>query len=337
MRTRRLAIALLFFAAGLARAQVSDNPEFQRFVEWFGGEFNNHEQVWQQGIDFAKPDAPPNAEKTAHSHSIFAPVDLPALGRHIFYVQQSLDGDLKKVYRQRLYRITADNAEKAIRLEIYNFPDPKTVLNAHLQPELLTGLDVTKLRYAKGCDVLWRYDAARAAFNGQVAPNACSYVSPQLGKRIIINDTLKLTSAEIWINDQARDEQGNHVFGSKNNTPVKARKVRYFTGWAFGTDPDGRKLRGERDLLLHNEGHTSTLYFDDGTPSPYQIQLAQLTYQNTAAPILKLALLDTRKSGKSIAYAWANTEATRVGINLGWIQFGLTQKTRDVSLGSVTP
>jgi hypothetical protein len=332
---KRLLFTLTLALAGPALAQTAPlQADLARFVQWFGGEFDNHEQVWQQRIDATKPGAPADAEKTAHSHSVFAPIALPALGAHVYYVQQSLDGDLSKVYRQRLYRISADDAAKAVRLEIFSLPEPKAVLNAHLRPELLAGLDVATLRPAKGCDVLWRFDAAAQAFEGQVAPNACSYVSPQLGKRIIVNDTLKLTASEIWINDQARDEAGNHVFGSKSNTPVKARKVRYFSGWAFGTDADGRKLRGERALLLHNEGQTVTLAFEDGSASPYQIQLAQLTYQNTTAPILKLALLDSRTPGKSVAYTWANVEAGRIGLNLGWVQFGFTVKPKDAARGT---
>lgn len=333
MRTTLLLLPLLAACAS-PPAVAPLQGELARFNAWFAGEFNNHEQVWQQRIDAAKPGAPADAEKTAHSHSVFAPVALPQLGQHIYYVQQSLDGDPTKVYRQRLYRITADTAEKAVRLEIFSFPDAKAVLNAHLKPELLAGLDPTTLRPAKGCDVLWRYEAGAQRFVGRVGKDSCSYMSPQLKKRIIVNDTLQLSASEIWINDQARDEQGNHVFGSKTNTPVKARKVRYFTGWAFGKDEAGRKLRGERALLLHNEGATVPLvYEDDGSISPYKIELAQLTYQNTTQPILKLALLDGR-TGKSAAYTWANTEATRIGLNLGWVQFGLTQKSTDIALGT---
>jgi CpeT/CpcT family (DUF1001) len=325
-------VPLALLAGCSATVTTPMQADLARFNAWFAGEFNNHEQVWQQKIDAAKPGSPADAEKTAHSHSVFAPVKLPQLGEHIYYVQQSLDGDPTKVYRQRLYRISADG--RAVKLEIFSFPDAKAVLNAHLKPELLAGLDVNTLRAAKGCDVLWTFDAAAQVFNGAVGKDQCSYMSPQLKKRIVVNDTLRLSSSEIWINDQARDEQGNHVFGSKNNVPVKARKVRYFTGWAFGKDDAGRKLRGERALMLHNEGGTVPLvYDDDGSASPYKIELAQLTYQNTTQPILKLALLDSR-TGKSAAYTWANLEATRVGLNLGWVQFGLTQKTSDISLGT---
>lgn len=333
----RGALLLLAAASGIASAQAPLDQDLQRFVQWFGGEFDNHEQVWQQKLDAAKLPGGKPEDPIAHTHHVFAPVAVPQLGERIYYVQQNLDGDPAKVYRQRLYRITPDAEARAIRLEIFSLPDEKRFINAHLKPELLAGLDVATLRPAKGCDVFWRFDAEAQAFIGTMVPGACSYVSPRLNKRIIVSDTLKLSASEIWINDQARDEQGNHVFGSKTNTPVKNRKVRYFTGWAFGTDPEGRKLRGERALLLHNEGQTVTLAYEDGTPSPYQIQLAQLTYQNTASPILKLALLDSRKDGKSVAYTWANTDASRIGLNLGWVQFGLTQKSKDVSLGTPAP
>ena len=338
-----IACAMACVAAGAqAQAQVQATAQaakpsealaqdLQRFTAWFGGEFDNHEQVWQQKQDKVKAEEP-----IAHTHHVFALVPMPALGERIYYVQQSSDGDLSKVYRQRLYRLSADAASSSVKLEIFSLPDEKRFVNAHLKPELLADLLPGQLRSSPGCEVYWRYDAAQQAFAGTMVPGACSYVSTRLNKRIIVSDTLKLSESEIWINDQARDEQGGHVFGSKTDTPVKNRKVRYFTGWAFGADDQGRKLRGERALLLHNEGQTVALAYEDGTPSPYKIELARLTYQNTTAPILKLALLDNRVDKKTI-YTWANTDANRIGLNLGWIQFGLTAKATQPSLGTPVP
>ncbi|NJR72099.1 MAG: hypothetical protein HC782_03195 [Gammaproteobacteria bacterium] len=107
--------------------------DFDRFISWFGGEWNNNEQVWQQSVDAkaaAAKDADKNkpaAEKITHTHHIFAPVLAPNIGTHIYYVQQSLDGDLSKSYRQRLYRMTADEKENAVKLEIFNLPDDKNI------------------------------------------------------------------------------------------------------------------------------------------------------------------------------------------------------------------
>lgn len=336
-----LAAALLSSCAAPPPAPSANraalSADLQRFVAWFGGEWNNHEQVWQQRAEAAKLPGGKPADPIAHTHHIFAPVAAPKIGTHTYYVQQSLDADPSKAYRQRLYRITADAASNAVKLEIFSFPDEKAFFNAHLKPELFTALEANTLRPAPGCEVYWRWQPEAKEFIGTMVPKACSFVSPRLGKRIVITDTLTLTESEIWINDQARDEQGGHVFGSKTDTPVKNRKVRYYTGWAFGKEPTtGRALQGQRALMIHNEGHAVPLAWDDGSASPYQIELAQLTYANTKTPILKLSLVD-KSSNKTVAYTWADTDTKRIGLNLGWVQFGLTQKAGDAAFGFATP
>lgn len=314
--------------------------DFDRFIKWFGGEWNNNEQVWQQQIDIKTK---PTDEKIAHTHHIFAPVVAPKIGKHVYYVQQSLDGDLSKSYRQRVYRMSPDEKENAVKLEIFNLPDDKLYFDAHKKPELFANLEVSQLRATPGCEVYWRYDASTKAFDGTLKPNTCSFVSARFGnKRVIFSDTLKLTESEIWINDQARDEQGGYVFGSKTDTPVKNRKVRYYTGWAYirheGPKGDGtnKKFTFQRNITIHNEGQRIPIIYDDGTPSPYMVELAQLTYQNTNLPILKLALID-KDTKKSVTYIWGNTEASRLGMNLTWFQVGVTQKTSRVEYGFDDP
>lgn len=329
----------LILALGVTMPAIAQtNADLQRLVAWFGGEWDNHEQVWQQKGDAEAKKIEKIEDPIPHTHHIFAPVKAPKLGEHIFYVQQSSDGDLKKVYRQRIYRFSVDENEAAVKLEIFTPLDDKALLNAHLRAQQFAALDMTALKATPGCEVLWRYVAVSNEFQGTMKQDACSFVSQRSGKRIIVNDTLKLTESEIWINDQARDEQGNHVFGSKTNTPVKNRKVRYFDGWVYfnRAGKDAQKtdttFSSRRDLRLHTEGQTIPILFDDGIESPYLLQLAQLTYQNTKTPILKLALID-KATNKSMTYIWANTEAARIGMNLGWFQVGLTQKRGASSFG----
>ena len=332
----KIALGFGLFFTQAAFAQT--NADLQRLVSWFAGEWDNHEQVWQQKTEADDKKIEKIDDPIPHTHHIFAPVKAPKLGEHIFYVQQSMDGDLKKVYRQRVYRFTVDEKEAAVKLEIFTPLDEKAFLNAHLQPQKFATLEMAALKAAPGCEVMWRYVPASNEFQGTMKPDACSFVSQRSGKKILVSDTLKLTESEIWINDQARDEQGNYVFGSKTNTPVKNRKVRYFDGWVYlnraGKDAlkTDTTFSSRRDLRLHNEGQTIPILFDDGAESPYLLQLAQLTYQNTKAPILKLAIID-KTTNKSVTYIWANTEATRIGMNLGWLQVGLTQKKEAVNFG----
>jgi hypothetical protein len=330
--------SLSSLSAPSVSAQSNLVKDLDRLVGWFGGEWDNHEQVWQQKGDAETARLEKIDDLIAHTHHIFAPVKAPKLGEHVFYVQQSLDGDMTKVYRQRVYRFTADEKEGAVKLEIFTPVDEKAFLNAHLKPAMFADLDTSALKSIAGCEVFWRFQSASNDYVGTMKPDACSFVSQRSGKRIFVTDTLKLSESEIWINDQARDEAGNHVFGSKTNTPIKNRKVRYFTGWVYfnraGKDakPTDKTFSSRRDLVLHSEGQYVPILFEDGTPSPYLLQLAQLTYQNTKTPILKFALVD-KETKKTIIYIWGNTEAVRIGMNLGWFQSGLTQKPDRTAFG----
>ena len=54
----------------------------------------------------------------------------------------------------------------------------------------------------------------------------------------------------------------------------------------------------------------------------FSLALEHLTYRDGDVPVLKLSVVDDA-DGRTLAYAWANPEATRIGINLGWVQVGL--------------
>ena len=145
---------------------------------------------------------------------------------------------------------------------------------------------------------------------------------------------LKPDALEITLEKMEAREDPNGPAGA----PIKSRKVRYFEGWIWikhagpASTPDDKKTSFTKRFQLHTEGQRVPVPYEDGTASPYLLELAQLTYQTTRAPILKFALLD-RASGKSLTYIWANTDATRIGMYLNWFQSGLTQKTERVNFG----
>ena len=85
-------------------------------------------------------------------------------------------------------------------------------------------------------------------------------------------------------------------------------------------------------FVIHNEGQIVPVMNKEGVASGYSVQLAQLTYQNTAVPILTLKLLEDA-SGKTSTYSWAETGAEKIGFNARWAQAGLTQKAGNPSFG----
>ena len=109
----------------------------------------------------------------------------------------------------------------------------------------------------------------------------------------------------------------------------RARRVTRYTGWiAFQkrridpTAADGDFLL-MRDLALHDEGFVVSIA-DGGNPAGYAVELVRLTYQNTRTAVLKLGIVD-ESTGETLSYSWAEPGAERIGINLRWVQAGMTR------------
>lgn len=315
-----LIMLVVFTLLGAARAAASLDEDVQRFLAWFPGEYDNNEQVWQQQTDGLSGD-----ELHERIHHRFVPVSLPELGEYVFFVLQTMDDDLDRVYRQRIYLFEPDPDEGAIRLTIFRMPDEERYADAWQDSAVLDSLDAAALSTSPGCEVYWRFNGD--FFDGTMKDGACHFYSERSGKEIYVTDTLRLTDSELWIGDKAFDAEGNKIFG--RDEPHRNRKVRRFTGWMglkkSVVDPsyEGDARFFASGFSIHTEGGKVQLLDDDGKPTGYTIELAQLTYQNTRVPILKLGVIDD-STGKTAVYSWADTSATRIGINVRWFQAGLT-------------
>jgi hypothetical protein len=317
IRTIFLFVVLLSFVSAVAAQNLK--ADLDLMMKWFEGRFDNHQQTVEEKE--ARAEFPHE-----HIHSIFARVKMPQIGENVFFVQQYMDGDASKIYRQRLYVFSPNAAEKAIELKIYTFPDEKATRDAHLDQTKLVGLTLDKLDSPKGCEVYWRLNGDK--FEGSMKKDACRVVSKRSGKTLVITDDLFLTKDEIWINDQAKDDAGNYVFGNKSGIHHKLKKVRMFEGWTAVTkdgsialmnaDPPAEAYDGKRGLTVHDQGEKVKIN------ETYSIQLAKLKHRS-GLEVLTLGVIENA-TGKKVAYAWAEADAERIGINLRWVQAGFTLK-----------
>ena len=322
---RSLCLLLALSSAAPLAAQEAD---LDRMARYFAGRFDNNLQVWQENEDGV-----PDSLRHEHIHSIFAPVEVSAFGEHVFYVQQYLDGDPDAIYRQRLYAFASGEGEDAGRivLTIYAFPDDGAVRDAHLDPAPLAGLAPEDLRAYPGCEVYWTPDGD--AFRGVTKPGACR-VRSRSGGTLIIEDDLYLDADEIWIRDRATDAaSGARVFGHRGGVHHTLRRADAFTGWAVlradGSEsaepaPDSAFVM-VRGLTLHDEGQRQRLVLADGTDTGLTVELAQLVYQASQTAILKLALYRDGED-RAFAYTWADPDASRIGVNMRWVQVGLARQ-----------
>jgi hypothetical protein len=304
-------------AACAAPQPVSLPAAVPRLADWWAGEWNNHEQSWQNKIDLAKPDAKPGATLQAvpHVHTVVAPVVAAALGPSTLYVQRSAGDDLKSVQGQWLLRLK-ESVSGDVVMDVFALVDATRWVDAHQKPAAFTALRDSDWRALPECAATLRFNASTQAFAAsQARPASCPAPWPSG------------LNASRWTSDEATTP-----------TTLQSRKARYFQGWLWFRNGGPSAAADTKDTsftaryLLHAEGQRMVVLHKDGTPSPYLLELAQLTYQNTSKPVLKLALLD-RASGKTLSYVWANPEAQLIGLNLGWFQAGVTQKPERVYFG----
>lgn len=126
---------------------------------------------------------------------------------------------------------------------------------------------------------------------------------------------------------------GCHSASVQPTHPIfEAHSIPRFHGWAVinGAGPrataQSRDWHMNRNLNLSSQGGRVALTWRDGSASGYSIQLERLIYPETNIAILRLALVD-EATGQIQIYAWANPEATQIGLNLGWLQVSLEQET----------
>ena len=112
---------------------------------------------------------------------------------------------------------------------------------------------------------------------------------------------------------------------------VALRRAFHYSGW-FVIDPRQSKESSTteeaqfvRGLTLHTEGAKQELIRPNGISTGIEVELAALTYQGTGAQILKLALYRKGET-RAFTYIWSENGANRLGINLRWIQVGLTRE-----------
>ena len=310
----RPVLAVGLVAAALAvspAAMAASTDQLDQFAAWLHGDFNNHEQVWQQAIDKVEP--------SPHTHSVIKPVTPHGGSGRLFYFEEYDGATMQQLRSRQMLRLSQSG--NSVLLRMYVPADPHRA-----SPDTLAGWQPLTT-----CDTRWsRKDGAYLGTLINVA--GCRTAAADAGARIPAANTGRLDSEyfemnyEVYGNDR-RPASRQHI---------KGRKVRWFKGWAVvrkdridaSAGADEWVLAG--GLRTHNEGHRFPLLDRDGSETGFEIQLARLTQQEAQVEVLVLKLF--RKGEEAaFSYAWTAIKSERAGINLRWIQTGWTAENGGVS------
>jgi len=319
--TRRLPIAALLLLAifppgAMAQSPAPPPPNLAQLAQWLTGEFDNFQQVSEERENKA-------AQAHGRLHTSIEAVAAPHLGTHVLVVRESKLNDPDTVGSLHVYSLVPGAVDGSIELRLYAFADPKPLLEALKNASKPPALSLDGLRRMTGCEVTWRRDGE--AFTGTMQSGACRVTWGPEAKTVTVSNAYRLTAAELAFTEQLTDQSGAVLFSQPGNVPFALRRARSFTCWtALRKEGTTDQYDGMRDIAVHDQGKMVAFKDGEGTPTKYSFELSQLRY-NQQLPVMKLALYEAGKE-QAFAYTWAETDGTRIGINLRWIQAGCTAK-----------
>lgn len=294
-------------AIGITACSPRETPaDWQKFMAWFSGTYDNHEQVWRQQEE--------GKEVTIkHRQQVVRKVSAPAIGSHVYLAEQHFL-EQEKPCCPMLYALQREPAG-SMRAVAY-LPRDEAAAASLLEAD--EDIPMQGLRPAEDCDVLWHPEGD--AFIGALAgAKGCQLPPGWAGGPACMSQSFRLDddSLHSWTRPCDGVEESFHA----------GRRQRYYQGWMgiqrkrLGLEEDGDGWVFMRGFRIHNEGQIVPLLFEDGTPTGYSIQLARLTYLSSGLKLLKLGLLD--ETGYTFSYTWSDVDSALIGINLRWFQAGL--------------
>lgn len=317
IRFTSLLIGLSLLATASASAQERRYTLLERELEYlmeiWPGDFDNREQL-QFDSDVGKRTMETGGHLRVHGQ--IRRVDLPAFGEHVLYVEEYKDNDPSSIFRQRLYELSADEDENAIRIKLHFFRDGAKYLGAHEDPSKLDGLTREDTAVLDGCDAFLRRDVRVLA--GGMKTKTCIFGEGD--ERRYSDYQLRISEDGYWFRDRilsyATDET---LEGMAEFTWHQLERARWFRCMIdFPYEDGGRPINTVEYVRIHDQGGTHPFTYRDGREMVF-------TFRNNWSygmqrETLVIVVQEGDESGPTLVYSWGQPGSDRIGVNPGWIR-----------------
>ncbi|MEQ8734162.1 MAG: chromophore lyase CpcT/CpeT [Rhodospirillaceae bacterium] len=287
--------------------------ELEYLMEIWPGNFDNREQV-QFDADMGKPDYESGAHLRVHGQ--VSRVDLPQFGEHILYVEEYKNDDPKDIFRQRLYELSADESENAIRIKLHFFNDEEKYLGAHDDPSLLQGLTRNDTTTIQGCDVFLRRDGA--SLTGGMKPGDCT--SEESTDRVYSEYQVRVGDDGYAFRDHFvfadNGEEVNAVAGFQWHDLRRARWFQCMIDFPYETGKPA--MYTEHYPRVHDQGGIFSFTHPDGRPMTLSMRNRWSYGMQRDSFVIKVH--DGGEPAPDLVYAWGSPGDDRIGLNPGWIR-----------------
>ena len=254
-------------------------------------------------------------EPFSRLHSYMADVEIQGFNRYTIISHQYSNNQINKPYRQRIYSFVQESESK-VRLDFYKLIHPEKYYNVVNEPELVKNITVDELSFIEGCSVY--LEKKEDTWVGKTKKGSCQI--EVRGTKMTVESHITLNEKKLTIFDQSFGEDGELLWGRKDNKAEELHRARQFSCWLTQKNSDENadtKWKLERNAFLHDQG--AELHLEGFNNEEYTLKLSQLLYGQKNLPILKVGL-HRKGESKTISYSWADTNAKLLGINLGWLQ-----------------
>ncbi len=307
--------AMLMMPVLSAQAQTFTKGELEGhlslIMQWWPGEYDNHEQIVRQsggGISIHV------YEPVFRIHSHYVKLDMPELGENVLYVEEYLNNDPANISRIRVYNLSINEAEQAVKVQLYAFKDGHDhMVGARLDAERLAGIKLDELRaFSDPCTVYMRYEGGQ--FNGGMKRDSC-------GDEEWFEYQVVLGPDYNWTRDRQISRETGEVTWDQtegaNYAWIQMRKARWFVCTVnYNLEGDMRETEFLTEIEVHDQGGQTDIAWPDGRTLEFQLHTRE--FSSPSEREFPLFRIHEKGNYVPIAYGYAVDDADRFGLNLGW-------------------
>ena len=305
----------LLTVAAPAHAQTYSKGELEGhlriIMEWWPGEYDNHEQIVRKSGGGISEYV---YEPIFRIHSHYIQLYLPELGENVLYVEEYLSNDPANISRIRVYSLTVDEAEQAVRVKLHGFKDgEENMSGARLDTDRLAAIKASDLRaFSDPSDVLMRFEGGQ--FNGGMKRESCGQDS-WFEYQVIVG--LKYN----WTRDRCIDRETGEVVweqtGGANYAWIQMTKARRFVCTVnYNLDGNMTKTEFLTEIEVHDQGGGADIDWPDGRTLEFQLHTRE--FSSPSSRVFPLFRIHEKGNYVPIAYGYAVDDGDRFGLNLGW-------------------
>ena len=328
---RIVMLLLLLLWAGAVSSQGQDSTPAERnlriMAQLLPGHYDNANQHY-----FDKRRKLPEADRHARISTTIRRVEAPAFGAYAFlWVNRTQVGDEERAsYLIATLETAAEPDEVVMRHYLR--------LEGEIGEDELASLAPGDLRRTEGCDYYFRRRAEH--FRGSQRDKACRFTWD--GQRVYTDNTIELSASDLWFHDHKYViATGERITGVASGEPYWLERSRDFHCYVdIPGVGGGRDIPFERydGITLHDKGGSHWFTTREEAPRDIGVMLQSVTWHvlnetggNFNRDSLVLYAMERLADGgvKEHGYAFTESTAGRIGVNLKWMLVNCSITPRD--------